>query len=57
MFGVREQELPDGEKVATQYRHVTDRRTDILPRQSQRLCIAARGKSCFVTRCNVLITS
>ena len=57
MFGVRKQELPDGEKVATQYRHVTDRRTDILPRQSQRLCIAARGKSCFVTRCNVLITS
>jgi len=45
--------LPDGEKtlricviVKTQYRRVTDRRTDILPRHSPRYAYASRGNEC-----------
>jgi len=45
--------LSDGEKtcricvtVQAQYRRVTDRRTDILPRHSPRYAHASRGKNC-----------
>jgi len=45
-FGVRKLEsfgLPDGAEIMTQYRRVTDRRTDTLRSLLPRYSIASRG--------------